>query len=438
MNPVRAILATALLLLPLSTVAAEEPDPPEANKRSLDIDARLNGDLKTFFTATFPYDHVLMPDAPSGQGAFDHRTKLVVESGPLTFTAHHTVTLFTGASGMASPTGGGLGTNTGVGLQAPELVDLSWVAFDEDLTLRGRVDRLSLSYRPDGMGLTVGRQPVTFGNAAVFTPLDLVNPFNPAVIDQEYKPGVDAVRLDLYAGFASKLTLVGAWAGSLDVDGLIAAAYGQTTVGVTDLGLFAGSVRGDAVIGTSIATSVGPIGITSDVAFTAPRNADAAAGDEENPFVRGTLGMLWRPGANTTITAEGYIQTLGSPDPDGYVAEASDPRFARGEVWLMGVAYVAIAASQQVTPTITGSVAAITNVVDPSAFIAPTVSWSVANNVDFVVGGFVGLGARPEDIELVDLLGPDGMPRDPADLTYLRSEFGTYPGVAFAQARIYF
>jgi hypothetical protein len=427
-----AILLSVLAVGAIPTAHAEEP---EREPRWHDgIDVRLNGDLKTFFTATFPYDHVLMPDAPGGQGAFDHRTKLAVDGGDWAFEAHHTVTLFTGVSGGA-PTSGGLGTNTGVGLQAPELVDLTWVPFDEDLTLQTRVDRLSLAYRPDGMGLTVGRQPVTFGNAAVFTPLDLVNPFNPAVIDQEYKPGVDAVRLDLYAGFATKLTLVGAWAGSLDVEGLIAAAYGQTTVGVTDLGLFAGSVRGDAVVGTSVATSIGPIGVTSDVALTAPRTIGE---DPESPFVRGTLGMLWRPGPNTTITAEAYIQTLGATDPDGYIAEASDPRFTRGEVWLMGVAYVAVAASQQITPTLTGSVAAISNVLDPSAFVAPTVSWSVANNVDFAIGGFVGVGARPESIELVDLLGPDGLPKPPAEQTYLRSEFGTYPGVAFAQARIYF
>lgn len=390
---------------------------------ALEVD--LNGDLKTFFTATLPYDHVLMPDNPSGQGVFDNRMKLSARWGAWSFVAHHTTTALT-----ATPSSLSFGTSTGVGLLAPEVVDLSWVAFDEDLTLRGRIDRLSIAWSPNGMDLTVGRQPISFGNAVIFTPLDLVNPFTPAVIDQEYKPGVDAVRVDLYAGVSSKLSLAAAYGGSWDRAGLIAAAYGQSTVGVTDLGVFAGSVRGDGVIGASIVTSLGGVGLISDITLTAPLGGGAM-------FVRGTLGVLWKPGPDTTITAEAYLQTLGSSDPDRYIAVASGPRFARSEVWLMGVGYGAIAVSHQITPTLMGSFATISNVLDPSAFLAPSVSWSVADNAVFSVGGFVGIGARPDDIELTDLIGPNG-PLPPEQLTYLNSEFGTYPSLLFLQSRLYF
>ncbi|MCB9673515.1 MAG: hypothetical protein H6737_00270 [Alphaproteobacteria bacterium] len=391
-----------------------------------DAEVSLHGDLKTFFTATFPYEHVFMPENPTGQGVFDNRMKLAAKWRALSFEAHHTTTAITSQSASA-----GFGTSTGVGLQAPELVDLSWVAFDEDLVWRGRIDRFNVSWRPDGIGITVGRQPITFGNAQMFTPLDLVNPFTPAVIDQEYKPGVDAIRADVYHGFATKVTLAAAYAGSWDPSGLIVASYGQTTVGVTDIGLFLGSVRGDAVVGTSVVTSVGPIGLSSDVSLTAPQ------GREDDPYLRGTLGVLWRPGANTTVSAEAYVQTVGATNPDRYLGVTGNPRFARGELWLMGVAYLGVAVSQQIRPTLTGSLAAIGNVLDPSAFVAPSLAWSVANNADFVVGGFMGVGARPDDVALTDLIGPDG-PKPLDELTYLNSEFGTYPAVAFVQARLYF
>ncbi|MEZ4322001.1 MAG: hypothetical protein R3F61_31305 [Myxococcota bacterium] len=390
-----------------------------------EVEVTVHGDLKTFFTATFPYESTLLPSDPSGQGVFDNRMKLAAKWKDWSFEGHHTVTALT-----ASASTGGFGASTGVGLQAPELVDLSWVAFDEDLTLRGRVDRFNVSWRPDGLGLTVGRQPITFGNAAIFTPLDLVNPFTPAVIDSEYKPGIDALRADLYSGVATKLSLAAAYAGAWSPEGLIVAAYGQTTVGVTDLGLFLGSVRGDAVVGTSVVTAVGPVGITSDIAVTAPQGG----GD---PFVRGTVGFLWRPGPNTTLSGEVYVQTLGATNPDQYVAKAASPRFSRGEVWLMGVGYVGLAVSQQIRPTLSASLAVVSNVLDPSAFVAPNVAWSVSNNVDFAMGGFVGVGARPDDVQLTDLIGPNG-PLPPEELTYLNSEFGTYPGVVFAQARMYF
>lgn len=388
--------------------------------------AEVHGDLKTFFTASFPYEHTLMPEDPSGQGVFDNRMKAKLKYSDL-FKAevHHTTTAITEAAAS------GLGTSTGVGLQAPEVLDLSWKMDGEDLVLRGRIDRLYASYTPDGLGVTLGRQPISFGNALLFTPLDLVNPFTPAVIDQEYKPGVDALRIDAYPGFSSKVTLAAAYAGSWDPEGLVLAAYGQTTVGVTDLGFFAGSVRADGVLGTSIVTSIGAVGVSSDITVTLPA-------DDADPFVRGTVGLLWRPGANTTINAEAYVQTIGATRAEDYLGTTVDPRFERGEIWLMGTAYLGIAVSQQITPTLTGSVAAIGNVLDPSAFLSPNLAWSVAGNTDFVIGGFVGLGARPDDLEATDLFAPDGSLIPVEDQTWLNSEFGTYPSVAFVQARMYF
>lgn len=382
----------------------------------------LHGDVKTFFTATFPYEHTLMPDNPSGSGVADFRLKLeAAYKDRLKLVIHHTVT------GLTASQGQGLGTSTGVGLLAPEVVDLSWVAWDEDLTVRGRIDRAYLAWTPDGLGLTVGRQPITFGNAQVFTPLDLVNPFNPAVIDQEYKPGVDAVRVDLYQGFATKLTLAAAYAGSWDPDGLILAAYGQTTVGVTDLGLFVGSVRRDAVFGTSVVTSVGPVGITSDVAFTVPSTGD--------PYLRGTVGMLWRPTTTTTLSAEVYVQTLGSTRPATHLKTTTLPAFQRNEIWLMGVLYASVAVSQEITPTLFGNLAVVGNLTDPSAFVAPSLAWSAAGNVDLAVGGFVGIGKRPRELTIDDLTR---LAAGDVALDYLGSEFGTYPAVAFVQVRTYF
>lgn len=387
------------------------------------FEVNLHGDVKTFFTATFPYEHTLMPENPSGSGVADFRLKLeAAYKNRLKLVLHHTVTALTATQGQ-----GGLGTSTGVGLQAPEVVDLSWVAWDEDLTVRGRVDRASLAWTPDGMSLTVGRQPITFGNAQVFTPLDLVNPFNPAVIDQEYKPGVDAVRVDLYHGFATKLTLAAAYAGSWDPDGLILAAYGQTTVGVTDLGLFVGSVRRDAVFGGSVVTSVGAIGLTSDLAVTLPATGD--------PYFRGTLGALWRPTTTTTLTGEVYVQTLGSTKPANHLKTTTLPAFQRSEIWLMGVLYASVAVSQEITPTLFANVAVVGNLMDPSAFVAPSLSWSVAGNVDLAVGGFAGIGKRPRELTLEDLTL---LSQGEVALDYLGSEFGTYPGVAFVQVRTYF
>jgi len=409
-----------LLAATLGAFAADGDD----DARPFSEVVQLHGDVKTFFTATFPYDSPILPDDPTGQGVADGRLKLRIDAtDDLRFEVHHATTAIT-----ASSLAGLGGASTGVGLQAPEVVDLSWVAFDEDLTLRGRVDRLSARLTQGPLTMTVGRQPVSFGAGLAFTPLDLVNPFTPAVIDQEYKPGVDAARVDAYAGM-SQLTLVGAYAGDWSLPGTVLAAYGQTTVGVTDLGLFLGAVRGDGVIGTSVVTSVGPIGLHSDLSFTLREEG----GD---PFVRGVVGSLWRPGPDTTLGAEVYVQTLGGADPADYLTVAEDRRFGRSELWLFGRTYGSVTASHLLTPLVTLGGAIIMNVEDGSAFVAPTLGWSVANNTELGFGGFAGLGRRPT-VQTQAFTGPYGTPVE-VDVPELKSEFGTYPAVAFLQLKTYF
>ena len=46
---------------------------------------------------------------------------------------------------------------------------------------------------------------------ARFTPLDLVAPFAPTTIDNSYKAGVDALRLDWFEGMSCRITLLGAY-----------------------------------------------------------------------------------------------------------------------------------------------------------------------------------------------------------------------------------
>jgi hypothetical protein len=54
-----------------------------------------------------------------------------------------------------------------------------------------RLDRLSIGYSTDSTVLRAGRQALTWGNGVFFSPLDIVNPFDPATIDAEYKAGDD-------------------------------------------------------------------------------------------------------------------------------------------------------------------------------------------------------------------------------------------------------
>ncbi|NOY27176.1 MAG: hypothetical protein GXP62_15010 [Oligoflexia bacterium] len=400
----------------------------------------LNGDIKTFTLLTLPYDNPalsqlgLWPDTPQGQGIFDARLKLRADLGKswrLTF--HHDISTVVGAT----TTLGG----SGVAATAPELIDLTWTQPGDaattsatsatSTTIQGRTDRLLLQGEIGPVSLALGRQPVSFGSGLFFTPLDLVSPFFPGTIDTEYKPGVDALRVSAYAGTAFEQRLVVAWVDSctpvadgsegcdLGVEDLAIASWSQVTVGVTDLGLFLGEIHDDEVLGASVVTALGPVGVHGDAALTLPPGHLDGRTPTEDIFLRAVLGADWRPSAKATLSGEAYIQTNGVTDPAGYLAQYAGDRYLRGELWAAGRSYLGLNWAQEVLPTLSANLAVVANIEDPSALLIPALSASVGNNASLAVGAYFGLGKRPE-----------GM--------LLRSELGFLPTTAYSQISTYF
>lgn len=58
-----------------------------------------------------------------------------------------------------------------------------------------RLDRLALTYSGEKTVVKVGRQSLSWGNGMFFSPMDIINPFDPTTIDTEYKTGDDMLYL---------------------------------------------------------------------------------------------------------------------------------------------------------------------------------------------------------------------------------------------------
>ena len=413
----------SLLWLCLSMAQAEESS------------AQWNADVKTFFVTVHPYEHILMPPTDTAQAFVDGRLKLDwTLSDTISIEAHHVITAGTPQyqtqlqmelAQMGVEMEGAASTMmTGVGLQAPEAVELSWRMEDTDLFLQGRTDRLFAQATVGQSTIRLGRQAISFGHGMVFNPMDLVQPFSIATIDNEYKAGIDALRVERYFGMAGQITGVVAYAGSWDVEGLTAVLNANGTFGWTDISVFGGMVRSDRVIGTGVASSIGAVGLHSDVTLTIPDS-------EEDPFVRLTTGAFLRPFDTSSVTMEYYFQSLGADSAEKYLDFAQSDRYARGELWVMGQHYLSLAWAQEMTALSSASIAFIGNVVDASMLLSPSLSLSVSDDVQLVAGGFVGVGERPKTTSVTEvLLNPDAL--------QVGSEFGMMPGSGFVQLRSYF
>ncbi len=369
----------------------------------------ISGHVKAFGVATIPYESRLMPAGPTGSATFDSRIKIVLTPfDGLRFEVHPTLTALVG---------GRTGISTGVDSFAPEALPLTGVfAVGDTFGMRFRMDRLNMRVELGPVRITAGRQAITFGQGTSFTPMDLVAPFTPATLDTSYKPGVDAVRADLFLGMAGQVSVLAAYLGESSLDGIALLGHAQVTLGATDVAVLGGMIYGDPMVGVSVWAPIGPVGVYGDVTLT---------GLKPNPFVRAVVGAMVRPGPTTMLSAEVYGQRFGTSDKSEYLLIGMGERYQRSELWLSGHLYASVAVSQEITPLLSANVALLGNLLDPSFYLLPSISWAAAENADLSFGAQVGLGKRPDEDE-------DNVLRSG------QSEFGSAPFSAFLQVGFYF
>lgn len=391
----------------------------------------VSGDAKSFFFASYPYDSELLSPDPSAQGAVDFRLKWRGGIGSwLSFDLHHNLSLAS-QSGLGLALGGSAVNST----QQAQAIDLDWnLGSGASYTGTLRVDRAMLRLRLPAMDISVGRQPISFGSTFFFSPMDLIATFSPTVVDREYKPGIDAIRSDSYFGSGGQLSLVAAYGGAWNIEQSILAARLATSLNNIAVGLLAAQVYSDWVIGLDATGDIIGISLRSEITATLPKQGQ--------PFTRAVLG------ADTTIgdfslMGEVYLQTLGASQAKDYLTVASSERFSRGELWAMGQYYAALSLSYALAPILNLSTFALINLGDPSALLSPSLAWSISDEADLIVGGYFGLGERPE---LKDpwiptpVTGPNYNPAslDPSSLIQLNSEFGLLPSTLFVELKAYF
>jgi len=387
-----------------------------------EVDVR--GHVKTFQMAGAPVPLARVPDDPWAQSSIAGRLATRVDFGEQWRLEFHPVAVAGSGVGNAS-------FGTGVGRKSPEAIDLTWNESEGILDLTARVDWLFLKAETDGVRGTLGRQAISHGQGKLFSPLDLIAPFNPTTIDTEFKPGVDAVRVEAFFGEAHRLDIAAAYLGEWEAEGLGFVGQGTSTLGSTDIGLYTAWMRGDPTVGASVFTPVGPVGLYGDVAVIV----------EEEAHFRGVLGADIRATPSTMVTLELYHQTFGSDDPADAFVVMQGERYARGELWLVGHSYAGLSVLQTVSPLWNLSVMTLSNVTDPSALATLSLHWSAADNAEILFGGMGGLGQAPDDVEPTDLVGDGGMPLVGDSMLRalgVNSEFGLVPWAGYLQTRFYF
>ena len=405
---------------------------PAAGSAAADFDANL----RTTSVAARNYHQPLLWGRENGaDGRTDLALRLIASGRPgprLRWEAHVVQNL--ALTTLASAAGDAVNLLGAGGAEDPyRLAGARWEWGDAgDVRASAHVDRAHLRIALERADITAGRQAITFGKAWFWNPLDIFLPFGSTQFDRDYKPGVDALRVDLPLGDFSGATLVavpgraqsGAQPGGEDAwyrSALVARAYGNARG--WDLAAQGGKILGGYQLGGAVTGELGDLQLRGEAAWFAAQDgtgAGASGGSAVGDHLAAVAGV-GRGFAvrDLQLQAEYFYNGAARGDLKERFVLVAEGRLRHVSRHLLGGL-----ASGRIHPLVSGSLALLWGIGDGSWLAQPGLVWAAADEVEVVTGAVIARGRRPVGGTAEDLR--------------FRSEFGTYPDFYYLETKLYF
>lgn len=147
-----------------------------------------------------------------------------------------------------------------------DYLDLSYIPLDRDgVVAHTMIDRAYLQWTKEKWDLKVGRQRINWGFNLVWNPNDIFNAYSFFDFDYEERPGSDAIRLQLFKGFAGGYEFAIKMADSWEE--LTAATMIKWNKNNYDFQALGGVMQNNLVLGTGWAGNLGMAGFKGEVSY---------------------------------------------------------------------------------------------------------------------------------------------------------------------------
>lgn len=291
------------------------------------------------------------------------------------------------------------------------LFDLTWtIDDDENHTVIHRLDRFNIGYTGEKLVLRFGRQALSWGNGLLFSIMDVVNPFDGRVYDQEYKTGDDMLYMQYLNDNGNDIQAASVFRRNVQ--------NGETE---SDQNTVAGKYHGflatfeyDFLLAQHYGDDLLALGLSSDLGGAVAHTELAHTATDYGDYISALAGLSYSWVAfahNFSASLETYYNEMGLDEPT-YSTLQTNPalleRVLRGENLLTGKHYIGASTRVEITPLFNASVNIFFNNRDQSALLQFTGTYDWQQNAQVFVAfsmptGREGTEFRGMESEFEDL-----------------------------------
>ena len=258
-------------------------------------------------------------------------------------------------------------------------VDMSFIVFEgKSVFMQSTFDRLYLDYNFNKVQITIGRQRINWGQTFVWNPNDLFNSYSFFDFDYEEKPGSDAVRVQFYPSYSSKLDVVV----KLDHENKVTAAalyrFNKWSYDIQMIGGYYSET--DFVIGGGFSGSLLKGGFRGEFSYFHPQENFS---DTTGTFVA-SLGYDYTFSNSLMLQFEALYNGYGKQSGDFNIKEFYFLQMSPQNLSLTEYSFMS-QVSYPITPLFNITVSAMYNPNDKSVYFGPSADYSLKDNLELSV-----------------------------------------------------
>jgi hypothetical protein len=260
------------------------------------------------------------------------------------------------------------------------LVDLSFtVASGDKWFLLTQIDRAWMDWSKGKWQVTAGRQRINWSVNLIWNPNDIFNAYSFFDFDYEERPGTDALRIQYYGTETSSAELV-CKPGRKWNESAVAGMY-RFSKWDYDFQFLGGRVGPDWVLGSGWMGDIKGGGFRGEISWFIPQLKESESWEALVASISGDYTLK-----NSLYLHGGFLfNSHGTRGPAGGRSFFDQVISAKLLTYAMYSLFAQC--TYPFTPLFNGSISGILNPSDHSIYFGPTLSYSLANNLELMVTG---------------------------------------------------